>query len=811
MTYAPTLEQAAAVEAFASGENVAIHAAAGSGKTSTLRFIADSAVGKRGLYMAFNRSVADDAKRRFSGTGVVPSTVHALAYREFGAPLRHRLNQQRLFWPQKASIIGASDKFPVGSTYLTRQTLVRLAEETVKAFCRSMDKAITAETAVMPSHIILMPREEARLRQKVAEMANAYWNDWMRPDGRIPVTHDCYLKLWALSEPVLNYDYLLVDEAQDLEPLTRGVLNLQDTQVVAVGDPNQAIYGWRGAESAMNDFGGVRTNLTQCQPPGTMVTVPVPAPRVGVPGVVPVRFEQVPIESLRAGDKVVSWTQRRGVYRRGNSVAGVSRRMYSGQMTTVRVGDLTSRYTDNHECVVVLGDKLADGDHVVYLMRRGDQFRIGRCPWRYSSGVAPIRRAVREGADELWVLSVHRTVEEASFAEAIAQHRFGIPGVLWNNTEETRSRYKMNVDAFWAEVGDNPDAAERCLAHHDLLIEHPLWRRVPTSDALGAWQGKTKPSRPNPPGPRHRAGWSTVTVTAAANLRSGMLMLPLDSVGELNEGGGSVPWSKWQPAAVSRERYEGWVYSISVEDDHTYIADGIVTHNCFRFGDAIADEANLWLETLDADIRVQGLAGKASSVHPSRRIPEAVLTRTNGGTIREVLDAQAAGRSVGVAGERKVNELTALAKAAVDLQTKGTTSHRDLDVFTSWRDVVNYVEEEREDADIAALVDVVENYGAQKVLDAIERCVPPAQAEQVISTAHIAKGLEWFHVRISDDFREPALDKATGERKPMKAEEARLAYVAVTRAQRHLDPGGLSYIRNGGVRVEGVDREVAAV
>ncbi len=68
-----------------------------------------------------------------------------------------------------------------------------------------------------------------------------------------------------------------------------------------------------------------------------------------------------------------------------------------------------------------------------------------------------------------------------------------------------------------------------------------------------------------------------------------------------------------------------------------------------------------------------------------------------------------------------------------------------------------------------------------------------------MSTVHKAKGREWSTVRIAEDFTEPLdpdnLD-AAGEPLPGRIEpgEARLAYVAVTRAQHRLDLGGLSWI-----------------
>ena len=74
----PTAEQQAAVEAFATGQNVVITAGAGTGKTSTLRLLADRA-GRRGLYVAFNKAIAEEARRSFPST-VQARTAHSLAY-----------------------------------------------------------------------------------------------------------------------------------------------------------------------------------------------------------------------------------------------------------------------------------------------------------------------------------------------------------------------------------------------------------------------------------------------------------------------------------------------------------------------------------------------------------------------------------------------------------------------------------------------------------------------------------------------------------------------------------------------------------
>jgi ADP-ribose pyrophosphatase YjhB (NUDIX family) len=74
--------------------------------------------------------------------------------------------------------------------------------------------------------------------------------------------------------------------------------------------------------------------------------------------------------------------------------------------------------------------------------------------------------------------------------------------------------------------------------------------------------------------------------------------------------------------------------------------------------------------------------------------------------------------------------------------------------------------------------------------------VDDSDADVTISTAHKSKGLEWDNVKISDDFRTPKEDKLTGEMIMPDDDEHRLAYVAVTRAKKALDPGSLDYVFN---------------
>jgi len=57
--------------------------------------------------------------------------------------------------------------------------------------------------------------------------------------------------------PIPRYDWLIVDEAQDMSPVQRHLLRRSlkpGGRLLAVGDPNQAIYGFRGAASDSMDL-----------------------------------------------------------------------------------------------------------------------------------------------------------------------------------------------------------------------------------------------------------------------------------------------------------------------------------------------------------------------------------------------------------------------------------------------------------------------------------------------------------------------------------------------------------------------------
>lgn len=206
----------------------------------------------------------------------------------------------------------------------------------------------------------------------------------------------------------------------------------------------------------------------------------------------------------------------------------------------------------------------------------------------------------------------------------------------------------------------------------------------------------------------------------------------------------------------------------------------------FRFGPAIADEANKWLDILGSKLRLVG-SPDITSVVDEESGTRAVLCRTNAEAITTVIGCHAAGRKVALIGNGR--EVADFARAARELMDRGSTSHPELFTFVSWGMVREYVEEAYDGGDLKVLVDLIDRYGPEGVIKAIEGCADEVLAEVTVSTAHKAKGREWDSVRIANDF-----DPDIEELKEVDGPEAMLAYVAVTRARKLLNRKGLAWI-----------------
>lgn len=218
-----------------SARNLVVNAFAGTGKTTTLVAYAKARPSKRFTYLAFNRSIKEEAQRKFP-SNVKCVTTHGLAY----APIGKRYAQK----------LGAPRPFQVAEALGIPVLQAGKALEVVNRWLVSSDPALHER------HLIGTPYGDA----EAGGLMDAAKRLWARMadvgDTAISMPHDGYLKLYQLSAPAIASDVILFDEAQDANPVTTSIVLSQAADKVVVGDAHQAIYSFRGATNAMAAFAG---------------------------------------------------------------------------------------------------------------------------------------------------------------------------------------------------------------------------------------------------------------------------------------------------------------------------------------------------------------------------------------------------------------------------------------------------------------------------------------------------------------------------------------------------------------------------
>jgi len=248
----PTQEQQQAIDQFLKGDTLKINAYAGTGKTSTLELLSYSTP-KRGQYIAFNSDIVRDAKERFPNS-VNCSTTHGLAFK--ATPSNYKNSPDKMTKRLNANHL--AEMLNLKRWQIDRQhTLAPRSQgylilDTLRRFMQSADADLVAKH--VPRHGSLLAAPEATMAAVTEFALHGAKHVWARMKNEkdpIPLGHDGYLKLWALSDPVVAADFILLDEAQDTNPVVLEVLQKQAAQMIYVGDKYQQIYEWRGAVNAM--------------------------------------------------------------------------------------------------------------------------------------------------------------------------------------------------------------------------------------------------------------------------------------------------------------------------------------------------------------------------------------------------------------------------------------------------------------------------------------------------------------------------------------------------------------------------------
>lgn len=248
-----TLEQESHINTILNGSDYAIQAPPGSGKTFLLLALARKMKGY-GLSVSFNKLLAIEASKKFSQSTQC-KTGHSLAYGAVGYKYKKRL--------RKLTGKHLADTQDIGdwSFYNNPANKGYLILNTIRKYCYSADKTFSFKH--LPKLPIIEDHKLDTMRLDLLEQAQNIFDKMADLNNDISITHDIYLKLWALTEPTINKDYIFFDEYQDSNPVIAQVIKSQSCQKIFVGDQFQQIYAWRGAVNALQEESLTKLYITQ--------------------------------------------------------------------------------------------------------------------------------------------------------------------------------------------------------------------------------------------------------------------------------------------------------------------------------------------------------------------------------------------------------------------------------------------------------------------------------------------------------------------------------------------------------------------
>lgn len=353
------------------------------------------------------------------------------------------------------------------------------------------------------------------------------------------------LKSFVNSDVVVDLDVLFVDEAQDLSKLQWDVVRkLAKTarKVIVAGDDDQ------------------------CQPSGNKVLVSG-GELVDIADLDPTKHKVVVFDAGSSG----FYGLRRA---NGGKEFQKAQRHYTG--TLIHVNGSTC--TVNHRWPV-RWNKDAPRHLCVYLMRKGDRWRLGTSYVQRDGSSTVSNRLRGEDADALWVLKTfpeerqeyrRKGSSEVEHYERLMSMKYGIPTCVYSLLPEDKAEQLWNV---------SPQRWLDCLMDHGCDPIRPFHSR----EMVGTRR------------------WGSLTFhVEAVNIIPGLMC-----VMNMNR--------EWVPAEVHRqEDWQGIVYSLNVEKYHNYVSNGFLTDNClYRWSGAD-------VETLI------NMPGRVRVLEQSWRVPRAV-------------------------------------------------------------------------------------------------------------------------------------------------------------------------------------------
>lgn len=226
-----------------SKDDAVINAGAGAAKTTTLIYYAKARPSARILYIAYNKSIKEEAIHKFKSMGITNVTIHtahSLAIKSFKGLKIKNGNGYSLSEIIEICNIKTADP---SDAFL----IAKLVQDGFNIYCNKAENSIQPKDLLLYFDADIIKNYYQFIIQGIKILTTKMKNN------EIPYVHDYYLKRYQLSKPRLPYTHILFDEGQDASPVMLDIFLNQDHAVkVIVGDSAQAIYGYRLAVNALD-------------------------------------------------------------------------------------------------------------------------------------------------------------------------------------------------------------------------------------------------------------------------------------------------------------------------------------------------------------------------------------------------------------------------------------------------------------------------------------------------------------------------------------------------------------------------------
>jgi ATP-dependent exoDNAse (exonuclease V) beta subunit len=208
---------------YSKNKNIFIEALAGTGKTTTLIEFAKENFDKNILYIVFNKDLRKEVKYKFTANTEV-HTINSFSYKYIDQNYNNIIDNLNEFFILNLFNMNNSE-----NNFLK-------ASKIIESFNVSMSSSKKLEEMNF-----LYKKEVIYIYKKMT-------------NKEIAITHNALMKYFidTYDFSKFNYDYILIDEAQDINPEMITIINKINAKKIFVGDIKQNIYGFRNSINIFN-------------------------------------------------------------------------------------------------------------------------------------------------------------------------------------------------------------------------------------------------------------------------------------------------------------------------------------------------------------------------------------------------------------------------------------------------------------------------------------------------------------------------------------------------------------------------------